>query len=501
MNYPNQPFLHQQQMTSLIDPTQSSLSLADNMIFPSPVCQAQYQNCHGNNSSIDLIYQSQMAFLPEQLHQQQRVQCNSNGIFVKGFYQQQHDVVPTPAKVLSQCNEKDFTMMHQEDHSIPIGVSSASSCCGHQGIKNLGLADLFLKAPLPTSGHGLTKLQPRIPQSQHEGLDRQEMSAVQRRRGPSASARNEKPIELPANYEPTGLDVLCGRHKSAFDHPGNVRFRNIVQGYLPRYKTAPTRLDRSILIIEIVEDICDSGGYFLKHREEIASSTTKKRQKTKDSVGDTNTKDMNTDKSRESSSSSSSSTADSSCWVIISDKEKRNKVGHALRDASRAASNNQERALSRQGTTPYTREGSSSKSKVTIQQRRISMISSSCSSPVPGTVGAALTASATISTAAPCGGAKHIVPCVSATTSVMSSPEDAADDDISVLSVMGPMGDDLLRMPLPIEGSDLFESSFDPFDDENFGTDDNEEEPPSRASSFNDHHHPPSFYQLHQERH
>ena len=96
----------------------------------------------------------------------------------------------------------------------------------------------------------------------------------------------------------TNSDVLVGRHRQAFNHVGNRRFRVVVSMFLPRYFQNTSRRDRSILNLEIVETVQRSGGRFLKENK----------------FGQ---------------------------LVEISEKEKRNKVGHALRDAAAASASNQ----------------------------------------------------------------------------------------------------------------------------------------------------------------
>jgi hypothetical protein len=105
---------------------------------------------------------------------------------------------------------------------------------------------------------------------------------------------HESHIVYSESHRLTGYDVLVGRHRLAFNHPGNKRFRVIVSKHLARYHQQPDRKDRSRLIAEIVETVEQAGGCFFK--------ATKPGQ-----------------------------------LVEISEKEKRNKVGHALRDAAAVA--------------------------------------------------------------------------------------------------------------------------------------------------------------------
>jgi hypothetical protein len=83
-------------------------------------------------------------------------------------------------------------------------------------------------------------------------------------------------------------DVLCGRCKDAFNNIGNRRFRVTVSLWLSRYVNAPTRQDKSLIINAIRELVRETGGRFLKHRN--------------------------------------------GGFGELSDKEIREKVGHALRD-------------------------------------------------------------------------------------------------------------------------------------------------------------------------
>lgn len=94
-------------------------------------------------------------------------------------------------------------------------------------------------------------------------------------------------------------DVICGRHKAAFDNIGNRRFRVLVALAHEKYANAPSRAHKSLVIKEIVDSVHNGGGRFLQR------------------LG---------------------------CnWVELDDKQTHDKVGHALRDmavASKAKSTN-----------------------------------------------------------------------------------------------------------------------------------------------------------------
>jgi hypothetical protein len=87
-------------------------------------------------------------------------------------------------------------------------------------------------------------------------------------------------------------DVLCGRHKLAFNNIGNRRLRVTVSLSLERYLVKPSRQDKTLVIISIVKLIQESGGRFLKWKKDR--------------------------------------------WIELGEKQAREKVGHALRDMASA---------------------------------------------------------------------------------------------------------------------------------------------------------------------
>jgi hypothetical protein len=60
------------------------------------------------------------------------------------------------------------------------------------------------------------------------------------------------------------LDVLCGRGKKNWQHLGNVHFRNVIRINVDRYIDAPTKNDKTLVVISIVDEIRAQGGRFLK---------------------------------------------------------------------------------------------------------------------------------------------------------------------------------------------------------------------------------------------
>ena len=116
--------------------------------------------------------------------------------------------------------------------------------------------------------------------------------------GPSSSRSllPQPPRVLEASYQLTQDDIIMGRHKLAFNHIGNRRFRALVTDSLQKYFAFPRRDQRSRLIQEIIQLVESSGGQFLKFCPKLGGR-----------------------------------------WVELDSTEKRNKVGHALRDTASSA--------------------------------------------------------------------------------------------------------------------------------------------------------------------
>jgi hypothetical protein len=112
--------------------------------------------------------------------------------------------------------------------------------------------------------------------------------------GPFDCGSERPPKVLGAKYQLTPDDIICGRHKLAFNHLGNRRFRALVGDALQKYFAFPRRDQRSKLIQEIISFVESSGGQFLKCSKHGS-------------------------------------------WLELDATEKRNKVGHALRDTAGSA--------------------------------------------------------------------------------------------------------------------------------------------------------------------
>lgn len=112
----------------------------------------------------------------------------------------------------------------------------------------------------------------------------------------SSSINAGSDTALPDHFEPSYYDVLCGRGKGCAAWVGNRRFRVTISINKERYIQAPTKVDKSLVVDEIVKTISSASpnGGFVK-------------------------KDPVTGK-----------------WYKISEQAARDKVGHAMRDAVQA---------------------------------------------------------------------------------------------------------------------------------------------------------------------
>mmetsp|Transcript_3897 Transcript_3897/g.5951 ORF Transcript_3897/g.5951 Transcript_3897/m.5951 type:complete len:295 (-) Transcript_3897:163-1047(-) len=63
---------------------------------------------------------------------------------------------------------------------------------------------------------------------------------------------------------PSKHDVLCGRGGKINEHPGNVRFRAIVEQYKEQYNLASNKNNKANISRDVVGQIYDVGGRFLK---------------------------------------------------------------------------------------------------------------------------------------------------------------------------------------------------------------------------------------------
>ena len=91
-------------------------------------------------------------------------------------------------------------------------------------------------------------------------------------RGPSpttttTTAFSRGKVELPVDFVPSDNDVLCGKGKECFNHPGNRRFRALVNLNLRKYAEAKSKLAKSSIVNDIVDSVrlnASNGGGFIR---------------------------------------------------------------------------------------------------------------------------------------------------------------------------------------------------------------------------------------------
>jgi hypothetical protein len=75
---------------------------------------------------------------------------------------------------------------------------------------------------------------------------------------------NEGNIPLPDGYKPAPQDVICARGKAYWDHPGNQRYRELISSATPKYSETANKLEKTLIVSEIVQAIHEANGKFIK---------------------------------------------------------------------------------------------------------------------------------------------------------------------------------------------------------------------------------------------
>ena len=74
---------------------------------------------------------------------------------------------------------------------------------------------------------------------------------------------------LPSNFKPGTYDVICQKGKQAKRHPGNRRYRHLIDMCVKKYAMAETRIEKSTIVSEIVDAIYLSSpdGGFVRYQD------------------------------------------------------------------------------------------------------------------------------------------------------------------------------------------------------------------------------------------
>jgi len=68
----------------------------------------------------------------------------------------------------------------------------------------------------------------------------------------------------PPKFTPGPFDVICARGKQAYNHDGNKHFRGIVSDAIEKYSKEENRLQRSLIVTDIVNAIRERGNGFVR---------------------------------------------------------------------------------------------------------------------------------------------------------------------------------------------------------------------------------------------
>jgi hypothetical protein len=78
----------------------------------------------------------------------------------------------------------------------------------------------------------------------------------------TSPASNRPQSELPGSW-----DVICARGKQTYNHPGNEYFRKLVLAATSKYSQARTKMERTIIVSEIVDSVRSRGNGFVRQNE------------------------------------------------------------------------------------------------------------------------------------------------------------------------------------------------------------------------------------------
>ena len=90
---------------------------------------------------------------------------------------------------------------------------------------------------------------------------------------PAPLAQMLRSVSDSHSHQTEGLkdtDVLCGRDRRAHHHPGNRRFRHLVQQHCNNYQSLSTRDSKSSVTREVIDAVHAYGGRFVKIEDDGA---------------------------------------------------------------------------------------------------------------------------------------------------------------------------------------------------------------------------------------
>lgn len=80
----------------------------------------------------------------------------------------------------------------------------------------------------------------------------------------AAHSEYEGSFVLPVDFSPGSNDVVCARGKSYWDHEGNKKYRQLIAHATKKYSATENKLEKTLIVSEIVEAIHERSGKFVK---------------------------------------------------------------------------------------------------------------------------------------------------------------------------------------------------------------------------------------------
>ncbi|GAX23235.1 hypothetical protein FisN_21Hh083 [Fistulifera solaris] len=89
---------------------------------------------------------------------------------------------------------------------------------------------------------------------------------------------------------PNEHDIVCSRGKVFYKLPGNIRFREAIRAYMPKYMKATSKMDKSLIIDNILDitvtvDAFGRPSRFLKYHSQTRSWSVMGHDQVRDKVG------------------------------------------------------------------------------------------------------------------------------------------------------------------------------------------------------------------------
>lgn len=80
-------------------------------------------------------------------------------------------------------------------------------------------------------------------------------------------------------------NVVCARGRQAFRHVGNTRLRAVIQGQLQRYSNASSKMEKSLIVSDIADEVRKSGGEFVRYNNKTRSMEKISERAVREKVG------------------------------------------------------------------------------------------------------------------------------------------------------------------------------------------------------------------------